>query len=413
MTTPWLTIAGIGEDGMAGLSAAARRAVEAAEVIIGGERHHRLADGIGAERIAWPSPFDALIGTIRGLQGRRVVVLATGDPLWFSVGARIASAIPAGEIAFHPALSAFQWAACRMGWSLADVETLTAHGRPAEQVIPAFWPGARLLILTAGAETPGRIARLLSERGYGASEMSVLGSLGGPAESRTDGIAADWAASDPAATLPAFNTLAVTCRGVPARLDSRLPGLADEAFRHDGKMTKREVRAVTLARLMPARGAVLWDIGTGCGSVAIEWMRAAPDAAAIGFDTNPDRLAMARRNAETLGVPRLSLVEGKAPEVLASLAAPEGTKPDFRSPDGVFIGGGLLRETVAAAWAALPPGGRLVANAVTLESEALMIALHAEMGGDLARLSIARADPVGPLTGWRPAMPVTQWSLQK
>jgi precorrin-6Y C5,15-methyltransferase (decarboxylating) len=252
---------------------------------------------------------------------------------------------------------------------------------------------------------------MLAARGYGASTLTVLGNLGGLDETRDQGTAEDWAAHDPAPSLPRLNTLAVECIGTPSRLLPRGPGLPDEAFEHDGKMTKREVRAVTLSRLMPARGGVLWDVGTGCGSVAIEWMRAAPDAVAIGFDTRADRLAMARRNARTLGVPRLALVEGRAPAVLAGIAAPEGTKPDFRRPDAVFIGGGLSRETVMAARAALAPSGRLVANAVTLESEALLIALHAEMGGDLTRLSVARAEPVGGLTGWRPAMPVTQWSL--
>ncbi|MBK0397826.1 precorrin-6y C5,15-methyltransferase (decarboxylating) subunit CbiE [Limibaculum sp. M0105] len=413
MTAPWLTIAGIGEDGMAGLSAAARRAVEQAEIIIGGERHHALAPGLTAERVAWPSPFDALVDLIRANRGRRVVILATGDPLWFSVGARIASAIPREEIVFHPQLSAFQWASCRMGWSLADVETLTAHGRPAAQVIPAFWPGVRLLILTSGPETPGEIARLLVARGYGDSAMTVLGNLGGEAESRMEGTARDWAASNPAVNVPPLHTLAVECRGTPDLLLGRVPGLPDEAFTHDGKITKREVRAVTLSRLMPSRGALLWDIGTGCGSVAIEWMRAAPDATAVGFDLRPERLEMARRNAEELGTPRLALIEGAAPGVLASLPAPVGTKPDLRRPDAVFIGGGLARETVAAAWSALKPSGRLVANAVTLESEALLIALQSELGGELTRLSVARAGPVGGLTGWRPMMPVTQWSLLK
>jgi precorrin-6Y C5,15-methyltransferase (decarboxylating) len=401
MTTPWLTIIGIGEDGMAGLSAAARRLVEEAEVIVGGDRHQNLAANPSAKRIAWPSPFDAMIGEIKSHQGRRIVVLVTGDPLWYSVGARIARAIPAAEIAFHPQLSAFQWGACRMGWSMADIETLTAHGRAAEQVIPYFWPGARLLILTAGSQTPGEVARLLEARGYGTSAMTVLANLGGPDERRIEATAADWAAVDPAEDTPPFHTLAVECAGDPAQRLSRLPGLPDEAFANDGVMTKREVRAVTLTRLMPARGEMLWDIGTGCGSVAVEWMRAGRDALAVGIDPNPDRLALAQKNATTLGTPKLQLVEGRAPEALAGLPR----------PDAVFIGGGLSRETFAAAHEALPTGGRLVANAVTLDSEALLIALHGEFGGDLTRLSIERASPVGGLTGWRPAMPVVQWSL--
>ncbi len=404
-TTPWLTIIGIGEDGMAGLSAAARRLVKEAEIIVGGDRHHDLAPGRNPERISWPSPFDALIDLLKSHKGRRIVVLATGDPLWYSVGARILKAIPGDEIGFHPQISAFQWAACRMGWSMADVETLTAHGRAAEQVIPYFWPGARLLILTAGSQTPGEVARLLAARGYGGSRMTVLANLGGPEERRIEATAAGWADTDPADDIPPFHTLAVACAGAPEPLLPRTPGLPDDAFVHDGVMTKREVRAVTLARLMPARGEMLWDIGTGSGSIAVEWMRAGRDTLAIGIDPRPERLELARQNARALGTPKLELIEGTAPDALVGLPR----------PDAVFIGGGLTRETVAAARAALPNGGRLVANTVTLDSEALLIALQAEIGGELTRLSIERAAPIGGLTGsragWRPAMPVVQWSL--
>jgi precorrin-6Y C5,15-methyltransferase (decarboxylating) len=398
---PWLTIIGIGEDGMAGLSAAARRLIEQAEIIVGGDRHHDLAPDLKAERISWPSPFDDLIDLLKTNRGRPIVVLATGDPLWYSVGARILRALPPGEIAFLPQISAFQWAACRMGWSMADLETLTAHGRAAEQVVPYFWPGARLLILTAGSQTPGEVARLLDARGYGASRMTVLANLGGPEERHIDATAADWAANDPTEQTPPFHTLAVTCAGDPQPLLSRLPGLPDDAFANDGVMTKREVRAITLARLMPARGEMLWDIGTGCGSVAVEWMRAGRDALAIGIDTKRERLELARQNALALGAPKLELIEGTAPGVLAGLPR----------PDAVFIGGGLSHETVTAARKALPKGGRLVANAVTLDSEALLITLHTELGGDLIRLSVERAAPLGDLTGWRPAMPVMQWCL--
>ncbi len=269
-------------------------------------------------------------------------MLATGDPLWYSVGARIGRAIPPEEIDYHPQLSAFQWAACRLGWSLADVETLSAHGRPPERLIPFLWPGARLLVLTAGAETPGQVARLMAERGYGDSRLVVLGSLGGPGESWHEGTAAGWAANDPADALPAFHTLAVECIGRPKRLLPRW-GLPDDAFEHDGKLTKQEVRAVTLARLMPARLETLWDVGTGCGSVAIEWCRAARDAEAIGIDRHPGRLKVARRNAMALGAPRLELVEGEAPAALAGLPPPQA----------VFIGGGLTAEVFDACWAAL------------------------------------------------------------
>lgn len=399
MTTPWLHIVGIGEDGLDGLVPATRAVVEAAEVILGGDRHHALAVNPDAERIAWPSPFDAMIETIEGLRGRRAVVLVTGDPLWFSVGARIGRAIDPREIVYHPQLSAFQLAAARMGWSLPDVETLTVHGRPVEQMIAFIQPDARLLVLTTGAETPGQIAAFLSARGFGQSQMTVLAAMGGKDEQRFDGTAMTWDH-----TVPAFNTLAVECIAAPdAALLPRVPGLADSLFQSDGTMTKQEIRAATLAKLMPMRGALLWDIGCGCGSVAIEWMRAARYARAVGIEPRADRRAMAAANALALGAPKLEIIDGMVPDALAGLTA----------PDAIFIGGGLSRETFTAAWAALRPLGRLVANAVTLESESELIALHHEFGGDLVKLMVHRAEPVGRMTGWRPGMPVTQWSLVK
>jgi len=399
MADPWLHIVGIGEDGLDGLTPATRAVVEAAEVILGGDRHHTLAANPTAKRLAWPSPFDAMIETIHALKGQRAVVLVTGDPLWYSVGARIGRAIDPSEIVYHPQLSAFQLASARMGWSLADVETLTVHGRPVEQMIAFIQPDARLLVLTTGAETPSQIAKFLTERGFGSSKLSVLAAMGGENEARFDGTAKDWSHE-----VPAFNTLAVECIAAPdAALLPRVPGLDDGLFQSDGTMTKREVRAATLAKLMPMRGALLWDIGCGSGSVAIEWMRAARYARAIGVEPRADRRAMAGANAMALGAPKLEIVEGTAPEALVGLDA----------PDAIFIGGGLSEGTFEGCWDALRPLGRLVANAVTLESEAQLMALHSKHGGDLVRLQIHRAEPVGRLTGWRPAMPVTQWSLVK
>ncbi|WP_380054781.1 precorrin-6y C5,15-methyltransferase (decarboxylating) subunit CbiE [Falsihalocynthiibacter sp. SS001] len=399
----WLHIVGIGEDGLEGLTPATRAVVEAAEVIVGGERHQLLAGAQNAERIAWPSPFDALIDVLTAHKGRRVVVLATGDPLWYSVGARIGRSIDPSEITYHPQVGAFQLAAARMGWSLADLETLTVHGRPVEQMIAFIQPDQRLLILTTGAETPAQIAKFLTDRGFGRSRMVVLAAMGGDNEQRFEGIAEDWDHE-----VPAFNTLAVECIAAPnAALLPRVPGLADELFEHDGTMTKQEVRAATLAKLMPMRGALLWDIGTGCGSVAVEWMRGARYARAIGIEPRPDRRAMAAANALALGVPKLELIDGRVPEALTDLPA----------PDAVFIGGGLSRQTFDAAWSALRPLGRLVANAVTLESEAELVALHKEFGGQLVKLSVHRVTPLGPVDaghlGWKPLMPVTQLSLVK
>lgn len=396
---PWLHIVGIGEDGLDGLTPATRAVVEAAEVIVGGDRHHDLSGRITAERLSWPSPFDDLIDLLQGLKGRRVVVLATGDPLWYSVGARIGRRLDPAEITYHPQVGAFQMAAARMGWSMADLETLTVHGRPVEQMIAFIQPDQRLLILTTGAETPGRIARFLSERGFGKSRMSVLAAMGGADEARFDGLAESWDH-----VVPDFNTLAVDCVAAPdAALLPRVPGLADDLFSHDGTMTKQEVRAATLAKLMPMRGALLWDVGCGCGSVAVEWMRAARYARAIGIEPLAERRVYAAANALALGVPGLRLIEGEAPSALAGLDA----------PDAIFIGGGLSHEVVNACWDALRPLGRLVANAVTLESEALLLALYQTHGGDLVKLSVARAAPIGGLSGWRPSMPVTQWALVK
>jgi precorrin-6Y C5,15-methyltransferase (decarboxylating) len=399
MSEPWLHVVGIGEDGLDGLTPATRAVVEAAEVILGGDRHHDLSGDTSAERLSWPSPFNAMIETIQGLKGRRAVILVTGDPLWFSVGARIGRAIPASEIVYHPQLSAFQLAAARMGWSMPDVETLTVHGRPVEQMIAFIQPDQRLLILTTGSDTPGKIARFLADRGFGESRMTVLAAMGGEREQRFEGTAESWAH-----VVPEFNTLAVDCIAAPgAALLPRVPGLPDEMFASDGTMTKQEVRAATLAKLMPMRGALLWDIGAGCGSVGIEWMRAARYARAIGIEPRADRRAMAATNALALGTPGFQIVEGSAPAALDGLP----------SPDAIFIGGGLTAEVFEAAWSALRPLGRLVANAVTLESEALMLDLYKSHGGQLVKLGVQRADAVGRLTAFRPLMPVTQWSLIK
>lgn len=393
----WLHIVGIGESGLGGLSPPARAVVEAAEVIVGGDRHGDLP--ATARRLAWPEGFDALIALLRAEQGRRVVVIVSGDPLWYSIGARIGRAIPPAEIVYHPQVSAFQLAAARMGWSLADVETLTVHGRPVEQMIAFIQPDQRLLILATGADTPARIARFLSQRGFGKSRMTVLSAMGGPDEARFEGLAESWSAE-----VPAFNTLAVDCVAEPdAALLPRVPGLPDELFQHDGTVTRREVRAATLAKLMPMRGALLWDIGTGSASVAIEWMRAARFSRAIGIEPRADRRMMAAANALALGTPKLELVDGEAPGALQGLPA----------PDAIFIGGGLGEDVFAAAWAALRPLGRLVVNALTPENEALILRLQARHGGELARLQVARAEGTGSDVAWHALAPVTQWSLVK
>ncbi len=393
----WLHIIGMGEDGLDGLSPPARAVVDAAELIIGGTRHADLP--VEGKRIDWPEAFDDLVALLRQHVGRRVAMLVAGDPLWYSVGARVGRAIPPSEIVYHPQISAFQLAAARMGWSLADVETLTVHGRPIEQMIAFIQPDQRLLILATGADTPARIARFLTDRGFGKSPMTVLAAMGGPEEARFEGRAESWSAE-----VPAFNTLAIECMAAPeAALQPRVPGLSDDLFQHDGTVTRREVRAATLAKLMPMRGALLWDIGTGSGSIAIEWMRAARYARAIGIEPRADRRMMAAANALALGTPKLEIVEGEAPAAFAGLPP----------PDAICIGGGLTEPAFQAAWSALRPLGRLVANGLTEADEKLLLKLDARYGGELVRLQVARADRTDGVLKWPSLSPITQWSLVK
>ncbi|MEM7067278.1 MAG: precorrin-6y C5,15-methyltransferase (decarboxylating) subunit CbiE [Pseudomonadota bacterium] len=397
---PWLDIIGIGEDGVDGLSASALASLEAAEVIVGGDRHHTLAPNPTAKRIAWPSPFDAMIDEIRLHKGERIVVLVTGDPLWFSVGARILKAIPREEVRFFPQLSAFQWAACRMGWSLADCETLTIHGRASSQILPHLAPNVKMLVLTKDKTSPQTVADLLCDRGFGKSRMTVLAALGGEREEHFEGFAENWDHE-----VPDFHTLAVECIADTNGLwYSRAGGLPDDAFVHDGQLTKQVIRSATLSALAPYPDALLWDVGAGCGSIAIEWMRASRGARAIAIEQNGGRTEMIRQNAVELGTEKISIVDGEAPHALA----------DLENPDAVFIGGGLTVDGLFdACWEALRIGGRLVANAVTVESEAKLFELCKLHGGELSRISVQHAEPIGRFKGWKPVMPVTQWVVTK
>lgn len=397
---PWIDIVGIGEDGMDGLASPAVQCLEQADVIIGGDRHHVLASNLNAERISWPSPFDAMIDKIKAMQGKRLVILVTGDPLWYSVGARISRAIDPAEIRFHPQISAFQWAACRMGWSLPDCDMLTVHGRADSQIIPYLAPNARLLVLTQNAETPASLAKLMCERGFGESKITVHAALGGEREKRFDGLAKSWTHD-----VPDFHTLAIECvGGVSAKWYPRTGGLPDDAFKHDGQLTKQDVRSATIAKLAPYPDAMLWDVGAGCGSIGIEWMRAARGAQAIAIECDSERVKLIQENCRNLGVEKLQICEGCAPDVFNDLA----------QPDAVFLGGGVTVDDVFEnAWRALRSNGRLVANAVTLESEARLIELHSQFGGELVRISVQSAGAIGKFRAWRPAMTVTQWSAVK
>ncbi len=394
--TPWLAIVGLGEDGLPGLAPAARALVDNAEVLIGGARHLDMVPDDGRERLTWPSPLSAIVEEIVRRRGRRVCVLATGDPMHYGIGVTLAKAVPMDEMVVIPAPSAFSLACARLGWTLSEVETLTLHGRPLALLHPAIQPGARLLLLSNDAATPDQVAELLRGRGYGPSRIAVLEHMGGAKERCLDGTAEAWQPG----RVADFNTIAVDCLpGPDAAILARSPGLPDEAFRHDGQMTKRELRAVTLSALQPVPGQLLWDLGAGSGSVAIEWMRSHPRCRAVAVERQAARIALIAGNAAALGTPGLEIVEGEAPGALDGLEA----------PDAAFIGGGLRADgNFETCWDRLKPGGRLVANAVTVEGEQALARWRAELGGELTRIAVSRAGALGPYTGWRPFMPVTQ-----
>ncbi len=397
----WLSIIGIEETGMAGLSREARALLDAAEVIYGGARHLSMLEGQAGERRVWQVPFLSNIDSVRSNRGRRVVVLATGDPQSFGVGALLARNFSADEICTIPARSSFSLAASAIGWPLNHVQCITLHGRAFSGIARHVAPRARLLTLTKDGETPGRIAAYLEGCGFGASRIIVMEHLGGEKE-RIREVRADGYDLDDVAML---NIVAVECvAGVDAKWHSRMAGLEDDAFVHDGQLTKRVVRAATLSALRPFPGSVLWDVGAGCGSIGIEWMRASDNARAFAIETNGRRCKFADENANRLGVPRLKVICGSAPDALSGL----------EKPDAVFIGGGFAGKGVFdACWRALGEGGVLVANGVTLESEAMMMSLQREHGGRLTRISVETAEPMGRFKAWKPARTVIQWQVFK
>ncbi|MFD7019271.1 precorrin-6y C5,15-methyltransferase (decarboxylating) subunit CbiE [Streptomyces sp. NPDC059161] len=399
---PDVTVVGIGADGWAGIAPRARDALAHADVIIGGARQLALLpDGCEAERVAWPSPLrPAVPGLVEAHTGRRIAVLASGDPMFYGIGRTLADVLGAPPLVLpHP--SSVSYACARLGWAVEDTEVVTVVGRPAARIAAALHDGRRVLVLSAGAATPADVAALLRDRGFGPSRMRVLEQLGSEDEQCVEGTADGWSAppGDP------LNVVAVDCRRAPGALRlGAVPGLPDEAYEHDGQLTKRHIRAATLGALAPAPGELLWDIGGGSGSIAVEWMRTHPSCRAFTVERDPVRAERIGRNADRLGVPALRVVTGAAPAALAQLPA----------PDAVFIGGGLTAPgLLAACWDALPTGGRLVANTVTLESEALLAEWYRRHGGELVRLAVAHAVPVGTFTGWRQAMPVTQWAVVK
>ncbi|MGX5802472.1 precorrin-6y C5,15-methyltransferase (decarboxylating) subunit CbiE [Bradyrhizobium sp. Arg314] len=398
----WLTIVGLGEDGVAGLGDEAKQHIAQAEVVFGGKRHLGLVANLAkGEARTWPTPFDAEMRDVLALKGKKICVLASGDPFFHGVGVTLARKVKPEQMLVLPAPSSLSLAASRLGWALQDIETISLHGHSIDLIRPLLHPGARILALTSDGDAPAAIAGLLDELGFGPSRLTVLEALGGADEahrtSRAD-----------AFDLKNINPLNVLALEIESTADARiLPltvGLADHLFEHDGQITKREIRAITLAALAPKRGELLWDVGAGSGSIGIEWMLAHSSLRAIAIEANSERAARIARNAAHCGVPGLVVVEGVVPRAFVKL----------ETPDAIFIGGGgsdagVLEKAIKA----LGPGGRLVANAVTLEMEALLLDQHNRLGGDLTRIALSRAAPVGSMQAWRPAMPVTQWSWVK
>jgi precorrin-6Y C5,15-methyltransferase (decarboxylating) len=401
-SSPWLTIIGIGENGIAGLGDEAKRRIAAADLVCGGVRHLELAsDLIAGERHRWLSPIDKSVDFIKAARGRNVCVLASGDPYYFGMGATLARSIDPAEMLTIPAPSSFSLAASRLGWALQDVALVSLHGRPLDLIRPHLQPGARIIALTSDDQGPAQLAILLKESGFGGSALTVLEALGGGRETVTRHRAETFAL-DPVDSL---NVCAIEVVAAPdARIIPLASGIDDGLFEHDGQITKREIRAITLSALAPRKGELLWDIGGGSGSISIEWMLAHPAMRAIAVETNAERAARIARNAASFGVSGLHVVTGSAPGALDSLPP----------PDAIFVGGGGSDTGVMdIAVSALRPGGRLVANGVTLEMEAVLLACQARLGGSLIRIDIARAAPVGGMQGWKPAMPVTQWTWVK
>ena len=398
----WLSIVGICENGVDDLSPLARGLIGAADIVFGGKRHLGLAAPLirGASR-PWPSPFDGAAAEVLTHRGRQVCVLASGDPFHYGVGTSLAHLIDVCEMLVIPAPSAFSLAAARLGWSLQQTALLSVHGRSLDLVRPHLQPGARILALTSDGQGPGALAKLLAQSGFGGSRITVLEALGGSYERIRTATAADFDLG----AVDALNTVAIEVEAAPdARILARTPGLTDALFEHDGQITKREIRAITISSLAPRRGELLWDIGAGSGSIAIEWMLADPSLRAIAVERNEDRAAHIRRNAAAFGVPGLEIVADAAPDAFAGLP----------TPDAIFVGGGAGDNGLLdAAARALRPAGRLVVNAVTLNTESLLLMRNAALGGKLTRIAISRTDAIGAKTGWHAAMPVTQWTWTK
>ena len=401
MNAPWLSIVGVGEDGLDGLSPAARQKLKQARLVVGGARHLALAAPLDAETLVWPSPMEGAYPAILARRGDNVCVLASGDPFFYGVGSALTRLIDPAETICFPSPSAFGLAAARMGWAQQDCALITLHGRALERIIPYLRRGGRILALSWDETTPAKLASLLTARGMGKSRLTICECLGGSRE-RVRSATAEQFAMD---GIQALNTVAVEVEAEPtARLIPRAPGLPDEWFENDGQITRREIRAVTLSALSPQRGELLWDVGAGSGSVGVEWMLADPANRAIAIEQNEERAARIRRNAANLGVPDLVVVQGRAPEALDGLP----------QPDAIFIGGGATAPgALDFALQALRPGGRLVVNGVTIETQTELSRRCAALGGSFLQLQLARAEKLGRFHGFRPEMQICQWAYPK
>jgi precorrin-6B C5,15-methyltransferase / cobalt-precorrin-6B C5,C15-methyltransferase len=399
---PRIAVVGIGADGWAGLGEPARAALLAAAEVVGSERQLALLPGaVTARRRALPSPLEPLLDELAARADGATCVLASGDPMLHGIGASLARRLGPERLAVHPHPSAFALACARLGWPAADVALVSAVARPPEVVARLLQPGRRLVVYATGEDGAAGVARVLRARGFGPSRFVVLERLGGPDERVHDDTAEGWSErpADP------LHAVAIECRPAPgAPLLPRTPGLPDDAYQHDGQLTKRHVRALALAALAPMPGQLLWDVGAGSGSIAIEWLRAEESARAVAVEARADRAARAVANALALGVPQLDVRTGRAPAALH----------DLPRPDAVFLGGGLTElGLLERCWQALAPGGRLVANAVTLEGEQVLHGARAAHGGTLTRVEIAHAEPLGGFTSWRAALPIVQWAVTK
>lgn len=401
--TSVITVVGIGADGWDGLPPTSRAALLGAEVVVGGRRHLAMLPPVEAVLESLPVPLRAgLPRLLEKYDGRRLVVLSSGDPLLSGIGTTLASVVGEDRVEVLPAVSSVSLARARMGWSAESVDVVTVVGRDPTVVRRHLTPGRRVVVLSSDGSTPSVLADLLVEAGYGESRMTVLSDLGSDAERRCGLPASQWRGRE----APPLNVVCVECRRDRHDLPllAAVPGLPDEAYEHDGQLTKRDLRAAALSRLAPVPGHVLWDVGAGAGSVGIEWMLADPRCRAVAVEANADRAARITRNAGRLGVPTLDVRHARAPEGLGELPP----------PDAVFVGGGASRAGMLdACWGALPPGGRMVVHAVTLETEGRLVEMFHRHGGELTRLSVEHAEPIGTFTGWSPARPVVQWAATK